>query len=569
MFLNKNKEACFDLKQLEMYIKECMKKYNDSLDTKEIEQTFLYDDITEIISNIILQIHIKDNDFLEKNGFRLETDKDIIKCIYSIEKKSKVQGKGGFGTVYDVKIPFCLKNIPKHLKRVAIKIENIRPVSFNIKQLSKGIDITKYISKKKIAPELYDSFFIINKKKEVKLIKIFEFIDGVSFKYKKWKTEFEKKEAMEEIKRIVKIINKVGIIHSDLHNDNVLITKDNKIYIIDFDLSKWIKNYNTNISEWWLGKKKSYFTNKTISTNMINYMYNECVQKYININKLKIYIKEFVNNYTALHHSTSVNNSTHSTKKDSSVFSKYIKKIIMKLIFYILLIDPSFLKKNGLHLETDKRIVEYFSSIEKKSNIEVSNVYGNVYNVDVPSYLKNIPKNVKKISVKIENIQDNLQYIENLRSFTMEKDICKYISDKGISPLFYDFFFIIDENGKLKWIKIYEYVEGELYTKKQWKSPLEKEKINKKIKKIAKKINQIGIIHGNINSKNVFITKKNKIYIVDFKNAMFAENYEQNRVSSFNINWDNYTYTIDRDIVSEKMIDYVYNNVIKNKIIIL
>jgi hypothetical protein len=55
-------------------------------------------------------------------------------------------------------------------------------------KLINSTKIAKYASKIKIGPKLYDTFVMIDNDSDIKIIKIYEYIDGVTFNNKKWKS---------------------------------------------------------------------------------------------------------------------------------------------------------------------------------------------------------------------------------------------------------------------------------------------------------------------------------------------------------------------------------------------
>jgi predicted Ser/Thr protein kinase len=278
MSSDQNTKTFFDIPKLSLYIKELVKKYDSSAVVEEPKKNIFLQNILYIIESCIAMNFINNKNYWIKNGFRIEEDDKIKDCIDSIEKKSKVHGKGVHGIVYDVRKPFCLKNIPKNIKKVAVKIESINPSYLKINDLKNSIEISKYAAKINIAPKLYDVFVIFNKEKNIKIVKIYEFIEGVTFREKKWKSSLDKKNILKELEKKIQKMNEAGIIHKDLHSGNILITKDNKIYLIDFDRAKYTKNAEKHMIQFINYNNTSYNNNSDIPKKLVDYVYHHLIE---------------------------------------------------------------------------------------------------------------------------------------------------------------------------------------------------------------------------------------------------------------------------------------------------
>jgi predicted Ser/Thr protein kinase len=95
--------------------------------------------------------------------------------------------------------------------------------------------IAKKAAKLKIGPELYDLFVTENEEQQVVIVKIFELINGKTWSATEWKSLAAKQKSVKHLEEIIHTMNKAGIIHHDLHSDNVMIHKSGKLYIIDYD----------------------------------------------------------------------------------------------------------------------------------------------------------------------------------------------------------------------------------------------------------------------------------------------------------------------------------------------
>jgi len=276
-----NLSPILDINKLSQYINEIKNRYehlNKSINIEDPPKHFLTESITQLISQIILKKLLFDKEYWNKHCILLDDSVQIKKTIKSIEKK-QIKGQGAFGTVYKVKSNLFIDKIYKKIDvdTVAIKIEKIKSINyFRINDLVNSIKISKYASKIKIGPKLYDTFVMIDDDNNIKIIKIFEYIEGVTFDKKKWKSPLEKKEMLKELKKIIRKMNKAGIIHHDLHAGNIMITKSNKIYIVDYDFSKFVENEEQRHVNY-MNNDFDYDGSYIVNKKLVNYIYNNCI----------------------------------------------------------------------------------------------------------------------------------------------------------------------------------------------------------------------------------------------------------------------------------------------------
>jgi tRNA A-37 threonylcarbamoyl transferase component Bud32 len=268
-------EPILDINKLSNYINNIRNKYNNSIKVDEPIKHFYTETILNLVSLIITKQILFDKNFWNQYGILLDESQQMKKIIKSIEKK-KFIGQGANGTVYKVKSKLFTKK-KFNTDTVAVKIEKINSENFeyfNINKLINSIKISKYATKIKLGPKLYDTFVTIQDHYNINIIKIFQYIDGETLFKKKWKSDDEKKAVFNELRKIIRKMNKAGIIHHDLHKNNIMITKSNKIYIIDYDFSKFIENeeqINVNYMA------NNYSSSAIISKKLINYVYNNCI----------------------------------------------------------------------------------------------------------------------------------------------------------------------------------------------------------------------------------------------------------------------------------------------------
>ena len=252
-------------------------KFIQEFDNKKYEDNkidnYYYEPIKGLINTIILNQYLFNKKYWTIHGFRVEDNDEIKKCISKIET-NKIIGQGYYGKVYKVKTPYCLNNIPKNIKTIAVKIEIINKEYFKINDFKKSIKATNKAIKLGIAPQIYDTF-ILFENVNIKIIKLYEYIDGYTVDTKSWKSKKEETQFLKDLEIIIRKMNKAGIIHQDLHKGNVMITKKNKIYIIDFDLAKLVENAESD--------KIKYFNTdyqySIIDINLLNFVYNNLISK--------------------------------------------------------------------------------------------------------------------------------------------------------------------------------------------------------------------------------------------------------------------------------------------------
>lgn len=91
-----------------------------------------------------------------------------------------------------------------------------------------------------------------------------------------------------KIVKIIKSLHEINIIHNDLKLSNIMVTDDNEIYIIDFDLSTTLKNNNYIVDLYSLSYILYYiFRNDEVIYKIKNTAYNS-INDYLNrIRELK------------------------------------------------------------------------------------------------------------------------------------------------------------------------------------------------------------------------------------------------------------------------------------------
>ncbi len=269
-----NKEPILDINKLSNYINEIKNKYNISMKVDTPEKNFFSDTILKLIEKIIVKQTLYDKVFWNKYNLVVDESAQIKKIIKSIESK-KDKRQSAYGYVYKVKSNLFI-NKKFDIDTVAVKIEKINLKFFLIDKLINSIKIAKYASKIKIGPKLYDTFVMIDNDNDIKIIKIYKYIDGIPFSDKKWKSKNEKEEILDKLRKIIRKMNKAGIIHHDIHKGNIMITKSNKIYITNFDKSNFINDDEQKYVNY-MNNNYSSPDPHIVSTKLINFIYNNCI----------------------------------------------------------------------------------------------------------------------------------------------------------------------------------------------------------------------------------------------------------------------------------------------------
>lgn len=177
-------------------------------------------------------------------GIRVVSSREFETCLKKAGKNMKVLGEGMYGKVYNVHSDSCIKNIPPDVIHVGIKVENIKR-DYDRDQLPERvkevIEIAKKAASLGIGPALYDAF-ITKSNDVIKIVKVFEIIDGKPWADTVWSDDKKKHESVELLQEAIHIMNEAGIIHHDLHSGNVMVDTEGKVYIIDYDRARFVSN---------------------------------------------------------------------------------------------------------------------------------------------------------------------------------------------------------------------------------------------------------------------------------------------------------------------------------------
>jgi serine/threonine protein kinase len=246
-------KVLFDIPRLTERIKALAATYTPSrvdstTNTESLAETGLYRSLKGFIRNAAIMAQAQDPAYWKSGGIRMIPNDDITDCMRKAATNSKVLGQGFYGRVLNVQSGPCFKTIPVDVKHFGLKIENLKP-DWDPNQVPKRLrevtEIAKEAGELGIGPAFYDVFVTTDKLGSVQIIKAFEVIDGTSWRDTKWASSKQKEKAVEQLDKAIHVMNKAGIIHHDLHQGNVMVSKKGKVYIIDYDLARRTDNEET------------------------------------------------------------------------------------------------------------------------------------------------------------------------------------------------------------------------------------------------------------------------------------------------------------------------------------
>jgi len=276
-------QAPIDIPKLAARINEISKgfKVNDPTNNFNVSQQPLFRSMQPFIRAVVIKNQTGSPEYWESAGIRMEDPQTFKSCLEKVKDRTKVLGQGYYGKVFNVPTEKCIKYVPKGVKHVGVKVENIKPEG-DENQVPDRLREVTLIAKKagdlQIGPKMYDSFVTIGDDGLVQIIKVFEIVDGKPWAENDWKSEKEKKKALEQLDKLIHKMNKAGIIHHDLHAGNVMVTKEGKIYIIDFDLAKLVENEESERLNGFTGIN-SWGPKGVASNKGIQYIYKKLIEE--------------------------------------------------------------------------------------------------------------------------------------------------------------------------------------------------------------------------------------------------------------------------------------------------
>ena len=171
--------------------------------------------------------------YLEKQNIKLDNNK------LSKYKTGKLLGQGAFGAVYKLSDEKVLKIINAS-NYVLPKKKEMDEWGEGLDQVVNEIKSMEKLNETEISPKIYD-YWISNNNNSLQVYIVMEF-KGITLNNWLYKENRElKKEEKDIIEKKIDIMHKKGIVHRDLHSDNILVEEKNgktDFFISDFGLSK-------------------------------------------------------------------------------------------------------------------------------------------------------------------------------------------------------------------------------------------------------------------------------------------------------------------------------------------
>jgi len=275
-------DALLDVPRIAKRIKEITKTYNESAEVLTDPENPLYLLLKYFLKDLAFQVAIDDKDYW--GSIRFEEPKRFAECILSdkLRRKSKVVGKGAFGTMWDVPVASCMRSIPSGVKHVAVKVEKVSSDERNQtpERLKEVAVITKRAATLGIGPKLYDMFVTKNGQNEIIIVKIMELIHGTSWANTEWKSPAIKKKALKQLSDAIELMNKQDIIHHDLHDGNVMVAKSGKVYIVDYDRANVTSHEEINqLYQFNNSVKRPWDLNEMITEKRLLFLFDRLVKE--------------------------------------------------------------------------------------------------------------------------------------------------------------------------------------------------------------------------------------------------------------------------------------------------
>jgi len=245
--------------------------------------------------------------------------------------------------------------------------------------------------------------------------------------------------------------------------------------------------------------------------------------------------------------------------------NRSIREAISSIVYNSIVAMKSYWTDAGLRIENAKAFEHCM--ISSKQTLLGSGAYGSVVKMSARACLsRRIPKGVKQVAVKIETLKSFWQLEQTPTKVREVFAIAKKAAALHIGPDMYDVFIVMGEDGVVKIVKVLEVVEGQSWENVVWKSPAAKAIAVKKLSECIRKMNNAGILHHDIHSANIMVTKKGEIMIIDYDRASFVKNEEQAALAQINSSYSTYT---PRGILSQEGIQFLFQELVKDGTIIL
>lgn len=236
-----NKQVATDKVVIELY-----KKFKNEM--HNVNAIIKKSSIEKVVKNyynlhilLVIQIILMKYIFKKNEIYKVDNLDDFIANKYKIEPMPL--STGFFGNIYDIN------------KNKIVKIQKILIFDYLVlnekefkEEIYKEFNLLKKTSKYKFSPKPYKMYFIIVDSYIYKCIEM-EKINGIELsRYLLTASKNDKIKIYNQVKEILNKLDKLKIMHNDLHYENILVEKSrNKpnIYIIDYGLSETHNKLNS------------------------------------------------------------------------------------------------------------------------------------------------------------------------------------------------------------------------------------------------------------------------------------------------------------------------------------
>lgn len=275
-----------DLKKLEQLYKKTLtyirglskKKHNEFMLALSKHKGDI--DKNQILTNIFWRIDNKKvinkkNTKIQDEFKKIEPKIEGQYRCFGDYKVLRALGSGAFGSVYLVEKngkKYAIKSIDIHFNNIYVSLND------NMKTIKNEIEITKKMGDMKIGPKLYDSYICQPDMNRISVLIVMEWMTEGSLGNWLHNNKLIKSQENSILKKVEKM-HELGIVHADLHQENILVTKNKskvEFYIGDFGLSKTAKDMIKQQEEFDIRNVKMITKNNSILHSYIAKLFIVC-----------------------------------------------------------------------------------------------------------------------------------------------------------------------------------------------------------------------------------------------------------------------------------------------------